>query len=103
MRRTLLVALLSVLLLAMQQQAPAHALSHFGDWLRTPQDQGMQVPHDDWCAVCVLFAGTAGAAVSDAAVLTSLDAAFVAAQPVLATRAVPAPTYYSCRAPPVLL
>jgi hypothetical protein len=103
MRRAVYVALLSALVLAMQLQAPVHALSHLGDRFQARQDQGLQVPHDDACAACALFAGASGAAVADAAVPPPLDAPFVAAQSVLATRAVSAPTYYSSRAPPVLL
>jgi hypothetical protein len=103
MCRTFFVALLSVLLLAMEQQAPVHELSHVGDWLHAPQDQGLQMPHEDGCAICALFAGAAGAVVADAAAPPPLDAPFVAAGSVLATRAVSAPTYYSSRAPPVLL
>lgn len=103
MRRTLLVALLSALLLAMQQQAPVHALSHLGDSLHPAQDQGLQVPHDDGCAVCALFASAAGVAVANAAVPPPLDAPSVAAHSVVATWVVSAPIYYSTRAPPVLL
>jgi hypothetical protein len=87
----------------MQQQAPVHELSHVGDWLHAPQDQGLRMPHEDGCGICALFAGAAGAAVSDVAVDPPLDAAFVATPPVLATRAASTPTYYSSRAPPVLL
>ena len=58
MRSRILTLLFAFLLLGMQHDAQLHALTHFGDQLQRPHDQGLQLPVDETpCAICALFAG----------------------------------------------
>jgi hypothetical protein len=108
MRRTFHSAVLtfvfSLLMLGVQVEGQRHALQHLGDRLHQPHEQGLHLPQGDIvCAECALLAGTsnavAGSSTSGAPVVTAnerFDAPFL-------SRSVTAPTYYSSRAPPVLL
>jgi hypothetical protein len=94
----------SLLMLGMQLEGQRHALQHLGDRLHRPHEQGLQLPPGEIvCAECALLAGTSNAvAGSDASTLPAVavnqrfDARFL-------SQSAAAPTYYSSRAPPVLL
>jgi hypothetical protein len=103
-RRVPFIALLALLLLAMQLQEPLHALSHAGDRLHTQQEQGLQSPEpEEACPLCALFAGGSAAAVSDAAMAQPPRPAATVVTPARLARVGSTLTAYRSRAPPVLL
>jgi hypothetical protein len=99
-----LTFVLSLLMLGMQLEGQRHALQHLGDRLHRPHEQALKLPPGEIvCAECALLAGTSNAvAGSDASMLPAVaanrrfDARFQ-------SQSAAAPTYYSSRAPPVLL
>jgi len=104
MQSRLLTLLFAFLLLGMQQEAQLHALTHVGDQLHRPHDQGLQPPTDDAaCAVCALFAGGSTAIPADGAAIHEPAVGYAVPQGTTLTAAVPAPAYYLSRAPPSLL
>ncbi len=104
MRRVPFIALLAILLLAMQLQEPVHALVHAGDWLHAQHEQGLQPPQqEEACTLCVLFAGGSAAAVSDAAALQPRRTTAAIVLPAPAAWVASVLTGYRSRAPPALL
>jgi hypothetical protein len=102
--RTASVFVLSLLLFGMQLEAQRHAITHVGDALRGAHEQGVQqsvaeVP----CVECALLAAGShtlpGNIVALAATVVDREREAVA----FASYAVPAPAFYSSRAPPALL
>jgi hypothetical protein len=99
-----LTTVFSLLMLGMQLEGQRHTLQHLGDQLYRPHEQGLQLPQGEIaCAECALLAGTsnviAGSSVSSLPVVADterFDARFF-------SQSVAAPTYYSSRAPPLLL
>jgi hypothetical protein len=104
MRRAILLAVLSFLLLAMQQEGQLHALAHFGALTARPHDRGFASPHDSGaCAECALLAA-ASHTVTGHAVTHALSAPAIAREnAVFRSRPADAPAFFSSRAPPVLL
>jgi hypothetical protein len=108
MQRTFLTVVLTVvcslLMLGMQLEGQRHALQHLADRLHRPHEQGLQLPQGEIaCAECALLAGTSNAIASSSvsslpvvADTKRFDAQFL-------SQSVAAPTYYSSRAPPLLL
>lgn len=102
-RHPLLALVFSLLLVGMQFGAQLHALEHLKDSLKHTAQHSLTVPASEQCAMCALFAGGANAAAG------GQDAAFAAPDagqtfsPPPASPAATAPSYYSSRAPPVLL
>jgi hypothetical protein len=94
----------SLLMLGMQLEGQRHALQHLGDQLHRQQENGMQHPQGEIaCAECALLAGAtnaiAGTTASTMPAATDterFDAQFL-------SQSIAAPTYYSSRAPPVIL
>jgi hypothetical protein len=104
MRRPIVFAVLSFLLLFMQQEAQVHALSHLGPQLARAHETQILVPHaDSACVECALLAAGTSTATSDPSSLvfavTDVEPAWVAFR----SHPADAPAYYSSRAPPVLL
>src|SRR5450432_428547 len=104
MRRSIVFAVLSFLLLFMQQEMQLHALSHLGPQLVRSHETAFVAPHaDDTCVACALLAAGSGAAigadVSHAFEASANGRAWFA----FLSRAADAPSYYSSRAPPILL
>ena len=102
--RTASVFVLSLLLFGMQLEAQRHAITHLGDALRGGHEQGVQqsiaeIP----CVECALLAAGSHALPGNAAALSPsiIDRARVASA--FVSYAVPAPAFYSSRAPPTLL
>jgi hypothetical protein len=94
----------SLLMLGMQLEGQRHALQHLADRLHRPHQQGLQLPPGEIvCAECALLAGTSNAAVDSAATVLPVVAANERFDARFLSRSVSAPTYYSSRAPPVLL
>ena len=102
-RRLLRTVVLSLLLLGVQYGGELHALEHVGEALRHAKHQSFDVPNDEICAICALFAGGANALADHGDTPTP---AFVGeddppyAPPSIAPAA---PHFYDSRAPPVLL
>jgi hypothetical protein len=104
MRSRILTWLFAVLLLGMQQGAQLHALTHLGEELDRPHEQGLQLPADGTsCVVCALYAGGSGVLLSDGAEAPRITASFAAPQIAASSAATSSPTWYLSRAPPTLL
>jgi hypothetical protein len=104
MRRVSFIALLAILLLAMQLQERVHALAHTGDWLHAQHKQGLQPPQQgEVCTLCTLFAGGSSAAVSDAVAFRPPRAAATVVPPAPLAWIASTLTCYRSRAPPALL
>ena len=100
MHPRVLTLLFALLLLAMQQQAQQHALAHFAEQLHRPHEQTAQLPVDDTCALCALYAGGATTLPSDDATPDEPAASFVAPFDAELSAAPSPPAYYLSRAPP---
>jgi len=101
---TVLTVLFSLLMLGMQLEGQRHALQHLGDQLHRQHEPGLQLPQAEIvCAECALLAGSSNAVASAIATMPpgAADAERFDAQ--FVSQSVAAPTYYSSRAPPVLL
>lgn len=104
MQRTFLTVVFSMLMLGMQLEGQRHALQHLGDQLHRHQQQGLQLPQGEVvCAECALLAGTSNAVAGNSALPLLAAAAIERIHAQFSSRSVAAPTYYSSRAPPVLL
>ena len=103
-QRILLTFVLSLLLVGMQQEAQRHALEHLRPLLTRAHDVGVHAPVDDAaCAECALLAGGADAVALGFDALASREPATEVQTFAYRSRAVPAPSYFQSRAPPVLL
>jgi hypothetical protein len=104
MRRVILFAVLSLLLLSMQQQGYVHPITHLpGPASHSTQTALTGSVVDSECLECALLAGGANAVQDDPEVAIP-TASF--ATPVLVTlqsRAADAPAWFHSRAPPSLL
>ena len=104
MRRPIVFAILSFLLLFMQQEVQVHAFSHLGPQLARAHETQLLAPNADGaCVECALLAAGSSAAIGDP---PPLDFAVFVIEPAwVAFHSHPAdaPAYYSSRAPPVLL
>ena len=95
---------LSLLLFGMQLEAQRHAIAHLGDALRAAHEQGVQQSATDVpCAECALLAGASHALPGDIGSLSPAAADFARGSLAFVSYAVPAPSFYSSRAPPALL
>ncbi len=96
------VLLLSLLLLFVQQESVVHVLQHDRARL-TDTQHALHAPADDACLMCALLAGGAHALPLHATTIAVAHPAPLVVlwvgQPVATT----APSYYSSRAPPILL
>jgi hypothetical protein len=104
MRRPIIYAVLSFLLLFMQQEAQVHALSHLGPQLaRSHQTEVLAPLADEACVECsLLAAGTIGAA-GEQALLAPAGPVAELIWSAYRSRAADVPSFFSSRAPPVLL
>jgi len=104
MFRDVLAILLALLLVGMQQEAQLHALTHVGDLLHRPHEQSLQTQVDDAaCAECALLAGGSHAVPTNLATVRAGIARDERIFTSFSSHAVPAPSYYFSRAPPLLL
>ena len=104
MQRIVLTFLLSLLLVGMQQESQRHALEHLRPLLTRVHDVGVHAPIDEAaCAECALLAGGTDAVATGIEALPSKAPNRERRTFAYASRAVPAPTYFQSRAPPVLL
>ena len=103
MRRPILFAVLSFLLLFMQLQAQVHALSHLGPQLARSHHTELVAPHvDETCVECALLAAGTNGVQGDAPALAPTATATERALLAFRSRAVDFPAYVSSRAPPLL-
>ena len=104
MQRTILTVLFSLLLFGMQLEGQRHEVQHLGDQLHRSHERGLETSATNSpCIECALLAGGSHAVTGSVA---SLPPAIVDSGRVgirFSSLAVPAPAYYSSRAPPTLL
>jgi hypothetical protein len=104
MRRGILFAVLSFLLLAMQNESLVHPLGHVDTRVARPDRPEAALPHGvAACAECALLAAGSDAVRGDVPALQFPTPATQGALTAFRTRAAPAPVHFSSRAPPVLL
>ena len=101
--RLLFTLVLSLLLVGTQLASGLHALAHIREALSQTQDHSLNVPSEDVCAMCALFAGGASAVVGDIDRGYEVLATDEAPQSASASFAPAAPSYYHSRAPPSFL
>ena len=103
MRRPALLAILSFLLLFMQQGVQLHAISHLGPQLARAKDAGLSAPHaDEKCVECALLAGGATAVIGDLPMREATPPAAQRAWHPFQCRPADAPAWFRSRAPPLL-
>ena len=104
MRRGILFAVLSFLLLAMQNEGMVHPLGHVDARVARPDRPEAALPHDvAACAECALLAAGSNAVPGDAPAPHFSTSAPRVAPTAFHTRAVDAPVHFASRAPPALL
>ena len=104
MRRPIVFAVLSFLLLFMQQEAQVHVLSHLGPQLARAHETQILVPHADGaCVECALLAAGTFTVIGDPPPLVFAVTGVEPAWAAFRSHPADAPAYYSSRAPPVLL
>jgi hypothetical protein len=104
MRRGILFAVLSFLLLAMQNESMVHPFGHLDTRVARPGRTEATLPHVvAACAECALLAAGSDAVRGDVPALQFPAPATQGALTAFHTRAVDAPVHFASRAPPVLL
>jgi hypothetical protein len=104
MRRGILFAVLSLLLLAMQNEGLVHPFGHLDTRVARPHRTEAALPHVvAACAECALLAAGSDAVRGDVPALHFPAAVTQGALTAFRTRAADAPVYFASRAPPVLL
>ena len=104
MRRGILFALLSFLLLALQNEGLVHPLGHLDTRIARPDTPEVALPHAvAACAECALLAAGSDAVSGDVPALQFPAPATLGALTAFRSRTVDAPVHFSSRAPPVLL
>lgn len=101
--RALLAALLSLLLLGMQQEGLRHALTHWTSALSAGQKQSLQAPVDTPCVECALLAAGANGVAISPHLLPFASITLVRVTWALRSSPLSPPSYYQSRAPPSLL
>ena len=94
---------LSLLLVWTQLASGLHALEHVREALSHTQDHSLNVPGDEVCAMCALFAGSASAVAGGIDHAHELLATDEAPQATSVAFTPAAPSYYHSRAPPSFL
>lgn len=104
MRRALLSAVLSLLLLAMQQQGYVHPLAHLAGHEEPSQETVASAPHaDEACGLCTLLAGGSLAVVAGLLPHPADTPGDGLVFHTYRSRAADVPAWFESRAPPVLL
>ena len=104
MRRPVLFAVLTLLLLAMQNEALVHSFAHLDSRVPRPDRTEVALPHAVAdCAECALLASGSNTLTRDPPALHSRGPVTEYPQPAFQSRAADAPAYFSSRAPPVHL
>jgi hypothetical protein len=101
--RLFLVALFSLLMIGMQRELFVHEVEHLRARVELGDQSGLQQPSSDHCAECVLLAGT-GSTIAVTVPAPIAPPLFNAApRSCVEAPTLPAPAYYSSRAPPAVL
>ena len=104
MRRPVLYIVLSFLLLALQHEGLVHPFVHLGSPLARPDKTELVPPQAGGaCAECALLATGSSAVLGDLPALQSSAPVVEREKFAFLSRTTDAPSYYSSRAPPVLL
>ena len=104
MRRAILFAVLSLLLLSMQHQGYVHPIAHLGGYASHPQETALSAPQlDVACVECALLVSGTHAVYGESAAAMLAVAAEVRARTAFRSRAADVPSWFQSRAPPVLL
>jgi hypothetical protein len=104
MRRGFLFAVLSFLLLSMQNEGIVHPLGHVDTRVARPDRPEATLPHAvAACAECALLVAGSDAASGDVPALHFPAPATQGALTAFRSRATDAPVYFASRAPPALL
>ena len=104
MRRAILFAVLSLLLLSMQQQGYVHPIAHLAGSHRIRRRRVLSAPQlDVACVECALLASGTNAVHGESAAAMLAAAAEVRAHTAFRSRAADVPSWFQSRAPPVLL
>jgi hypothetical protein len=104
MRRSIFFAVLTFLLLAMQNEGLVHPLGHLDSRMPRPDKTEVALPHAvAACAECALLASGSGTVHGDLPALQYPAPATERSWLAFRSRAADAPAYFSSRAPPVLL
>jgi hypothetical protein len=104
MRRGILFAVLSFLLLAMQNEGLVHPLGHVDTRVARPDRPEAALPHEvAACAECALLVAGSDAVSGDVPTLQFPTPATQGALTAFRSRTVAAPVHFSSRAPPILL
>ena len=104
MRRGILFAILSFLLLAMQNEGLVHPLGHLDARIARPDRPEAALPHAvAACTECALLVAGSDAIGSDVTSLHFPGPATLGALTAFRSRAVAAPVYFASRAPPLFL
>jgi hypothetical protein len=104
MRRPILFAVLSFLLLAMQNEGLVHPFAHLGSALAHSDKTELALPNAGGaCAECALLATGSSAVHGELPALRSSTPVGEHVTFAFLSRTTDAPSYYSSRAPPVLL
>jgi hypothetical protein len=102
--RVVLTAFLLVTLMWAQHEMQRHTLQHVADQLQRHHEPGLQSPEVDVpCVECSLLAGGSHAVPGSAATVPASAVGSVRIAVSFVSRSVAASSYYSSRAPPVLL
>jgi len=104
MRRPILFAILSFLLVSMQHDGLVHPFEHLASQLKRPDRTELAPPSvDDACAHCALLAAGSHAAHGDLPALPSASPVVERAEFAFRSRPADFPASFSSRAPPVIL
>jgi hypothetical protein len=104
MRRSIYFAVLTFLLLAMQNEGLVHPFGHLDSRMPRPDRTEAALPHAvATCAECALLASGSSTVVGNVPALQSPPPSMQRAWLAFRSRAADAPVYFSSRAPPVLL
>jgi hypothetical protein len=104
MRRPIIYAVLTFLLLAMQHEGLVHPLGHLDSRVPRPDNAEVALPHAvAACAECALLAAGSSTINSDLTALQYPAPVTERAWLAFRSRAADAPRYYLSRAPPILL
>jgi hypothetical protein len=104
MHREILFAVLSFLLLAMQNEGLVHPFGHLDSRVARPDHAQATLPHTvAACAECALLAAGSDAVPGDVSALQFPAPGTQGALTAFRSRAADAPVYFASRAPPALL
>jgi hypothetical protein len=104
MRRAILFAVLSLLLLSMQHQGYVHPIAHLADRAPHSQETVLSAPQATVdCIECALLAAGTNAVHGESPAVLPVEAVEVHARSGFRSRVADFPSWFESRAPPILL